>query len=216
MSVEVRKEKRLHEGGVGPEMRSPAGLATCILFEIARLVKGSLSDGVLLKPGQQLEVVHYFTTRIRANGNNTRDMRRQTAYLEALATLPGMTLHFGHYLDKPRQCRVCDAQWMDYEEKMTDVNIAVQLLADAFENRFDTALLVSADSDLTTPVRQVLSRFPQKRIVIAQPPGRNSVALCRVASGYFTIGEAKLRGAQLPDHVARADGYVLTRPAHWR
>jgi hypothetical protein len=38
----------------------------------------------------------------------------------------------------------------------------------------------------------------------------------RDASGYFTIGEAKLRASQLPDQVQRADGFVLLRPAHWR
>ena len=170
----------------------------------------------LLKPDQALQAVHYFTTRIRANGRNVQDMRRQTVYLEALGSLNGITLHYGHFLEKQRKCRACGAQWMDYEEKMTDVNIAVQLLADAFDNRFDTALLVSADSDLTTPVRQVLSRFPDKRIVVAQPPGRQSVNLTRAASAYFTVGEGKLRGSQLPATVTRADGFALQRPAHWQ
>ena len=170
----------------------------------------------LLKAEQHLEAVHYFTSRIRANGRNAEDIRRQNTYLEALSTSAGIAMHFGHYLDKPKQCRVCNARWVDYEEKMTDVNIAVQLLTDAFEGRFDAALLISADSDLTTPVRRVLSRFSDKRVVIAQPPGRNSVSLCRAASGYFTIGEAKLRNAQLPLDVTRADGFVLTRPSHWR
>jgi len=99
---------------------------------------------------------------------------------------------------------------------MTDVNIAVRLLADAFEDRFDMALLLSADSDLTTPVQQVLHRFPEKRVVIAQPPGRNSTSLCRAASGYFTIGEAKLRRAQLPACIVPGDGHELARPDHWR
>jgi uncharacterized LabA/DUF88 family protein len=170
----------------------------------------------LLKPGQQLDAVHYFTARIRANGRNVDDMRRQSLYIEALQTLPDTTLHFGHYLDKPRQCRQCGAQWMDYEEKMTDVSIAVQMLADAFDDRFDTALIISADSDLTTPVSKVRERFPAKRVVIAEPPGRHSTALCNNATGYFTIGEAKLRASQLPGQVQRADGFVLLRPVHWR
>lgn len=170
----------------------------------------------LLKPGQQLDAVHYFTTRIRANGHNVDDMRRQSLYIEALETLPDTTLHFGHYLDKPRQCRQCGARWMDYEEKMTDVNIAVQLLADAFDDRFDTALIISADSDLTTPVSLVRQRFPAKRVVIAQPPGRRSMSLCNNASGYFTIGEAKLRASLLPDQMQRADGFLLLRPSHWQ
>ena len=170
----------------------------------------------LLKPGQHLEAVHYFTARIRATGKNGDDLRRQTTYLEALETLPGLTLHFGHYLDKPRQCRNCGAQWMDYEEKMTDVNIAVQMLADAFEGRFDTALLVSADSDLTTPVSALRARFPQNRIIIALPPERRSHQLTKAANGYFVIGQDSLRTSQLPERIELPRGYVLQRPTEWR
>ncbi len=170
----------------------------------------------LLKPGQTLVEVHYFTARIRYAGNNQGDMQRQAAYLDALSTLPGLTIHYGHYLQKPQQCKACGATWTSHEEKMTDVNIAVQLLSDAFDNRFDTALIVSGDSDLTTPVRRVRERFPERRVVIALPPGRNSVQLAQAANGHFTIGEDKLRKNQLPDPVLTATGYALQRPAHWR
>lgn len=170
----------------------------------------------LLKPGQILAGVHYFTTRIRNNGRNSPDIQRQTTYIEALETLPALTVNFGHYLEKPRKCVRCGNAWKDFEEKMTDVNIACQLLLDAFDNRFDTALLLSADSDLTTPVRQVRRRFPQKRIVVAQPPGRHSSELTKAASGFFTVGEDKVRQSQLPPTVKRADGFVLSRPAYWQ
>lgn len=170
----------------------------------------------LLKPGQTLERVHYFTSRIRDNSHNLDDRQRQTAYLEALETLTGLQTHFGHYLEKPKQCRKCGAQWMDYEEKMTDVNIAVQLLADAFDSRFDTALIISGDSDLTTPLKQVRQRFPEKRLVVVLPPNRQSAELKRAAHGYLSIGEDKLRQSQLPAQVQRADGFILQRPAHWQ
>ena len=170
----------------------------------------------LLKPNQTLSGVHYFTSRIRANGRNVSDMQRQTAYLEALDTLPGVQLHFGHYLEKPKQCRQCGAQWMDYEEKMTDVNIAMQLLADAYDDRFDTALLISADSDLTTPVSVARAKFPGKNIIVALPPNRRSHQLTQAASGSFIINETAYRRSQLPAQVQRADGFVLQRPAHWR
>lgn len=170
----------------------------------------------LLKPGQTLAGVHYFTSRIRANGRNVADMQRQSDYLDALATLPSLTIHYGHYLQKSRRCHSCGAQWMDYEEKMTDVNIAMQLLTDAFDDHFDTALVISADSDLTTPVRQVRARFPAKRVIVAQPPGRNSVQLAGVATAAFTISETKVRQSQLPTTVTTASGYVIQCPAHWR
>jgi len=169
----------------------------------------------LLKPGQTLAATHYFTARIRSNGHNGADQKRQNTYLEALA-LQGVRCQFGQYLTKTRHCRKCGATWPDYEEKMTDVNIAIQLVCDAFDDAFDTALIVSGDSDLTTPIRRVLERFPGKRVVVAFPPARHSAELQRCASGYLTIGEDKLRASQLPDTLTKPDGYTLRRPATWQ
>ena len=98
---------------------------------------------------------------------------------------------------------------------MTDVNIAVELLSDAYDNRFDTAIIVSGDSDLTGPVGSVRTRYPDKHVIVAFPPGRHSVDLNKAASASFTIGRKKLRDSQLPETVVRTDGYVLTRPARW-
>ena len=169
----------------------------------------------LLKPGQALSATHYFTARIRSNGHNSADQKRQNDYLEALA-LQGARCQFGHYLQKTRRCRQCGATWPDFEEKMTDVNIAIQLLGDAFDDAFDVALIVSGDSDLTTPIRRVRERFPNKRLIVAFPPGRYSSELKRNASGYLTIGEDKLRASQLPDPLIKPDGFVVSRPTSWR
>lgn len=169
----------------------------------------------LLKPGQQLVATHYFTARIRDNGRNAADQKRQNDYLEALA-LRDAKCQFGHYLEKTRECRKCHASWQDYEEKMTDVNIAVQMLADAFDDTFDIALVLSGDSDLTTPICRIRERFSEKRIIVAFPPGRQSSELKRRANGYLTIGEDKLRASQLPDQLTKPDGFTLQRPAHWR
>lgn len=170
----------------------------------------------LLKPDQVYTETHYFTSRIRVAGNNSSDTKRQSIYLDALATLPSLTTHEGHYLQKNMKCHTCGATWFTYEEKMTDVNIAAQLLTDAFDNRFDVALIISGDSDLTTPVQRIRQRFPAKRIIIALPPGRHSHQLTQAANGAFTIGEAKLRKSQLPEQVATSNGYILQRPVHWR
>ena len=123
---------------------------------------------------------------------------------------------FGHYLEKTRECRKCHASWPDYEEKMTDVNIAIQLLLDALDDAFDVALVISGDSDLTTPIHRVRQRFPAKRVIVAFPPRRYSSELKRCASGYLSIGEDKLRANQLPDSIVKPDGFMLQRPITWR
>ena len=98
---------------------------------------------------------------------------------------------------------------------MTDVNIAVELLGDAQDNAFDTAIIVSGDSDLTGPVRTVRSRYPDKRVVVASPPNRASKQLRQVATASFTIGRDAFRDSQLPDQITKSDGFVLTRPSTW-
>jgi len=108
----------------------------------------------VLKPYQQFQHCHYFTARIRNAGGNSLDAKRQTIWLDALNTLPGLTIHYGHYLAKQQTCFQCGSQWTLHEEKMTDVNIATQMLEDAYDDRYDTAILFSGDSDLTTPIRK--------------------------------------------------------------
>lgn len=49
-------------------------------------------------------------------------------------------------------------------EKRTDVQIALQMLEDAYEDRCDLFVLVSGDSDLVPAVRRVLDKFPDKRV----------------------------------------------------
>lgn len=60
---------------------------------------------------------------------------------------------------------------------MTDVNIAVKILGDAGDDRFDTAVIVSGDSDLTGPIEEVRARYPNKRVVVAFPPNRHPTGL---------------------------------------
>jgi uncharacterized LabA/DUF88 family protein len=169
----------------------------------------------LLKPEQTLTAVNFFTTRIRDNGHNAPDRQRQNIYLDALAER-GVSIHEGHYLRKVRQCRQCGASWDDYEEKMTDVNIATRMLCDAHDDLFDVALLISGDSDLTSPVQLVRSRFPAKRVIVVFPPKRHSAELKKFAHGFLTIGFDKLRASQLPAQVPTRRGHILHRPKEWQ
>jgi uncharacterized LabA/DUF88 family protein len=50
--------------------------------------------------------------------------------------------------------------------EMTDVNIATELLMDAFNDRFDLALVISGDSDLVPPILALKQKFTGKRVVV--------------------------------------------------
>ena len=170
----------------------------------------------LLRPGQQLAAVKYFTARISANPDNPDKHKRQSVYLEAVESLPQMQIFYGHYLPKTRQCFKCGAIWVSHEEKMTDVNISVELMKDAFDDMFDTALLLSADSDLAAPVETVLKRYPNKRIIVVCPPNRQLIKLESLATASFRLGRKVLQDSQFPDDYTRPNGFVLHRPARWK
>ena len=168
----------------------------------------------LLRPWQQLVAVRYFTTPVMAEPSDRDKPRRQNAYLEALATLPDLTVHYGYFLPKERTCRQCGSIVRTYEEKMTDVNIAVSLLTDAQDDIFDTAMVVSGDSDLYGPIEEVRRRYPGKRVVVAFPPDRASKQL-RTGGPSFTIGRDAFRDSQFPAQVTNASGHILARPSSW-
>ncbi len=75
-------------------------------------------------------------------------------FLEALGTLENFHIFYGHYLINTIECNKCGNIFPKPNEKMTDVNIAVEILADAFQNSYDKAIIISADSDLSGPIKK--------------------------------------------------------------
>ena len=175
----------------------------------------------LLKPHQELAVVRYFTASVR---NDAPALARQSSYLGALdahaprldAHAPRLDIRLGRFQEKSLRCHQCGAAWRTYEEKETDVSIAVAVVEDAATDLFDVALLVSADSDLCPAIRAVRRIDPEKKVIAAFPPRRRSDELRRVADVAFTIGDANIRSSLLPDSVRGPAGRVFTRPRSWR
>ena len=167
----------------------------------------------LLRPAQSLVLTRYFTSIVKQPEDKRR---RQKVFLEALQTLPDLTIHYGHCSASPVTCRNCGYTYQAQHEKMTDVNIAVEMMSDAYQDGFDVALLVSADSDLVGPVKAIQKLFSQKRVVPVFPPDRWSSALNTTARGSLQIERDIVAKSQFPDEVTKPDGYVLRRPAEWR
>ena len=165
-----------------------------------------------LKPNQTLVETKYFTTIVKYPDDKRR---RQQVFLEALQTLPNLSIFYGHFLSDPVTCHQCGHTYTTHHEKMTDVNISVELMKDAFQDRFDVAFLISADSDLVSPVRTVQQLFPKKKVISIFPPGRFSSALKRISKGTLRIGHVNLSKSLFPEQVNK-NGIALDRPNRWR
>lgn len=167
----------------------------------------------LLKPDQFLVCTKYFTSRISLSPDK---QKRQSTFIEALETLNNFYIFYGKYQDNAVECLRCGNIFSRPNEKMTDVNIATELLSDAFQDKFDSALLISADSDLAAPITKVKQLFPGKRIVVAFPPNRFSYHLSQLAHANFLIGRKNIANNLFPDKVGKKDGYVLEKPERWQ
>ncbi|MCB2156493.1 NYN domain-containing protein [bacterium] len=169
----------------------------------------------LLRRGQNVASVKYFTARISPTPSNPKKHLRQSEYLDALAAHGGVQIIYGVYLAKTIKCKNCGTVFPKNEEKQTDVNIAVALLEDAAANLFDTEILITPDSDLAPAIESVRRTHPQKRVIVAFPPGRHSNKLKSISSGLLHVKERHLKSSQLPDPVLTPSGYAINKPTHW-
>lgn len=141
---------------------------------------------------------------------------RQSTYLRALQTVPGLTVHLGHFLTstvrtplaRPVPGGARTVEVVKTEEKGSDVNLATYLLADAFRADVESLVVVSNDSDLMEPIRLVMgpSSSPRPGDKAEAPPKRGIAPSYRSAWGDTQKHTRATRSRALPDH---RSGYTV-------
>lgn len=174
--------------------------------------------GVLL-PNDQIIRIRYFTALVRSRPTDPSQQQRQQVYLRAIRTIPNLTVHFGHFLSHPRRMPlVADptqfAEVIRTEEKGSDVNLATELLVDAFHDEFEAAVVVSNDSDLLRPIQVVRGEFGKTVGILNPQRLYPSVPLKQEADFFKKIRETALARCQFPDRLADGDG-EFHKPLSW-
>ncbi len=182
-----------------------AGYDNCKWLNIEKLVQSYLSSN------QALMAIKFFTSRI---SHNPQKQKRQSTYLEALETT-SVKIIYGLYKAKNIECDNCGHNWLISNEKMTDVNIATHLIIDAFQDKFDTAILISGDSDLVPPIKAVHENFPKKVVSVFFPPSRHNNTVAGAARGSQIIGRKKLVDAQFENKITKSENFILQKPKEW-
>jgi len=130
-----------------------------------------------------------------------KGIERHQAYHEALEAT-GVKCLVGHFLISADGCNACGHQWSVALEKQSDVNLALALVDDAFEDRFDVAYLVTGDGDQAATARYIKERFPKKRLVAVCAPNRRwNKALLDWADAKVRLEPEHLEQALLPAEV---------------
>jgi hypothetical protein len=173
----------------------------------------------ILMPQHQIQTVRYFTARVISRPHDPYSHLRQDVYLQALATLPEIAIHLGHFRQDRVRMPVASPppntiEVIKTEEKGSDVNLASYLLLDAFENRCDCQLVITNDSDLSEPVRIVRQQLG-RRIGIANPHRAFKRSLMLQGDIFKQIRPGGLKRSQLPEKIVGQNGAVWRRPAEW-
>jgi uncharacterized LabA/DUF88 family protein len=99
------------------------------------------------------------------------------------------------------------------EEKGSDVNLAVHLVADGFRGDYEVAVVLSRDSDLCEAVRIVRDEL-RLAVGIVSPSRRGSVELSKLASFEKRVTRRALELSQLPS-LMRDDKGKFHKPQSW-
>lgn len=96
-----------------------------------------------------------------------------------------------------------------------ETNIAVHLFQEAFLDNHDTAMLVTADTDLVPAIEGVRRSFPDKRFGVLFPIDRWATELKDVCHFWRKIKRSDLNASQFPSQITLPSGAVLSRPSTW-
>ena len=175
----------------------------------------SLQDlSSLLIPGksQALEHVVYFSAYAT---HRPGSMVRHRAYVSALEAT-GVECVMGRFKRNHVRCRSCRNQWDRYEEKETDVHIAVRIVDDAYSDSFDVCYLISGDTDLVPAIKILRHKFPEKAFVTISTPGRpHSAEILKHATGKLKLKRSHIERSLLPGTVITSDGRQVARPLEY-
>lgn len=145
---------------------------------------------------------------------NPQKVQRHKALLKALR-LSGVKIVLGEFKLKDKKCRLCNGVYQTYEEKQTDVNIAIKLFQEGIMDNYDRAIIISGDSDLIPALEAVKKAFPAKEMGIVIPTGRKAESLKATADFYMKMKEKHLSSSQFDDVIPLGDGKNIQRPSTW-
>lgn len=177
-----------------------------------------------LLPENPINRIRYFTSRVAARPDAPNGPEQQNAYLRALRTVPGLSVHLGGFQslrarlplaamdpDDPVIVEVIKTQ-----EKGSDVNLATFMLLDAFRQESDIAVVISNDSDLKEPIRVLIEELGVPvGLVNPHPVRKRSRVMLELEPLFFKqVQPRALRACQFPPVLRDGTGEIH-RPDGW-
>ena len=164
----------------------------------------------IVSPNDTIAEIYYFTAYARWRPDS---YRRHKEYIKALRS-ENVKIVRGRFMKKYISCHNCDTDFLTHEEKGTDVNIALQVLQDAINDKYDRAVIISSDSDLLPAIEAVHRYAPDKEAGVMFPIGRRCYHLEQGADFKRKMTEKLLQKSLFPDRL-QVGSSIITKPVGW-
>jgi len=176
-----------------------------------------------LRSDDDIVCIKYFTTLMMGTKK-----KRQEDYLNALKTQPKIKIILGKFKSQDIVCLI-DCGYKGNKvfqtpiEKLTDVNIASHLIADASQCiNVKNLIIVSGDSDLVPAIDMVKNLYPEIRIIVYVPyePKYNSrekvsTDIRQSAHKHRDLPIELILKSQFSDEIITKDGLKIEKPKCW-
>ena len=176
-----------------------------------------------LRPDDEVLSVKVFSALIDPDNEASDARMRQKRYFDALRTLPKVEVILGIFQPREVTCRANGCVYTYHEEKKTDTNIAVAMMADAFALKCQRMYVVSGDSDMQPPVEWITKNVPSIKTMVYIPALKREQGNRRL--DYYRIKGLSVDCKFLPlenlgEHqlkpvVPLGGGHCAVRPSAW-
>jgi uncharacterized LabA/DUF88 family protein len=160
----------------------------------------------------QVAGVYFFTSFAHWDRGKVERHRKLIKAVE----LTGVKTVYGKFKRKDRFCTLCKKKYYTFEEKQTDINMAIHLFRLAMEGEYDTAVLITGDSDQLATIEAIRKTFPAKRVGVVIPIGRCAEELKNVCDFHIRMKKEHLRSCRFDDKIPLGNGEFLECPPSWK
>lgn len=146
---------------------------------------------------------------------NTWDAGKRGRHIQYVGALQaeGVDVLLAKFDKVSKFCKVNDRYCKFYEEKQSDVNLAVEALSDVYDGLVDTVYFVTADSDQIPTFIKMRNKCPSVKVRLVAPPGRLERAreLGNHADNVFELTARRISQHPLGEEYKSSNGKLIAR-----
>jgi uncharacterized LabA/DUF88 family protein len=163
----------------------------------------------------KLQDIYYFSAlAVHRENKDPEVTNRHNAFIKCLVN-EGIKIELSRFKKKENKCPSCGYKYSKYEEKETDVKLALKLLELFITDSCDIAVFISGDTDLAPCIKTAKLLFPNKEIAFIFPYKRHNRELEKLVSHSFKIKKEEYTKYQFANPCILKDGSQLKKPLTW-